>query len=65
MFGDDEITRVDGVGSEFIAAVLRLIQDPALRKAIGARAQTRTQRAFGWDQTLSAYEKVYAQIGAR
>ncbi len=64
LFGDDEILRVDGVGPEFIAAVLRLIKDPALRHSVGARAQARTEQAFGWDKVLSAYEDVYAQVGA-
>ncbi len=63
-FQDDEIVRVEGVGPEFVAAVLRLVADPALRGAIGARARARTLDAFGWHKTLAAYEKVYAQIGA-
>ncbi len=64
LFGDDEIMRTDGVGPEFVAAVLRLIEDPVLRNAIGARAQARTQQALGWEKTLGAYEEVYAQVGA-
>jgi glycosyltransferase involved in cell wall biosynthesis len=64
LFGDSEIIRVGGVGPEFIAAVLRLIKDPGLRHSIGARARVRTEQAFGWEKTLSAYEEAYAQVGA-
>jgi glycosyltransferase involved in cell wall biosynthesis len=63
-FQDDEIVRAEGVGPEFVGAVLRLIADPTLRSAIGARARTRTVETFGWQKTLAAYERVYAQIGA-
>ncbi len=64
VFQEGEIVRVEGVGPQFVTAVLRLIQDPALRSAIGARAQARTQEQFGWEKTLAAYEEVYARIGA-
>jgi glycosyltransferase involved in cell wall biosynthesis len=64
LFQDDEIVRVEAVDEGFVAAVLRLIEDPGLRMAIGARAQARTQREFGWDKTLAAYEEVYAKVGA-
>jgi glycosyltransferase involved in cell wall biosynthesis len=55
--------RVDGVGPEFAAAVLRLIRDPQLRARIGARARQRTLQAFGWHKTLAAYEDLYASLG--
>jgi glycosyltransferase involved in cell wall biosynthesis len=64
LFQDDEMVRVEGVGPQFVAAVLRLLADPRLRGAIGGRAQARTLKAFGWHKTLAAYEDVYAQIGA-
>ena len=64
LFQDDEIVRVETVDEGFVAAVLRLIEDPALRTGIGARAQARTMKEFGWEKTLAAYEEVYAGIGA-
>ncbi|MBM4429792.1 MAG: glycosyltransferase family 4 protein [Chloroflexi bacterium] len=64
LFADDEIVRVDGVGPQFTAAVLRLIEDPALRQAMGTRARARTVREFGWEKTLAQYEQMYARIGA-
>jgi glycosyltransferase involved in cell wall biosynthesis len=64
LFQDDELVRVEGVGPEFIAAVLHLIADPAMRSAMGRRAQARTEEAFGWEKTLAAYEEVYDSIGA-
>jgi glycosyltransferase involved in cell wall biosynthesis len=64
LFQEDELVRVEGVGPQFVAAVLHLISDPVSRVAIGARAQARTLEAFGWHKTLAAYEEVYAQIGA-
>jgi len=63
LFRDDEIVRVEGVSPQFVAAVLRLIADPPLRSAIGARAQARTLKEFGWKKSLAAYEEVYARIG--
>jgi glycosyltransferase involved in cell wall biosynthesis len=63
VFAEDEIVRVDGVGPEFAAAVLRLIRDPQLRARIGARARQRTLQAFGWHKTLAAYEDLYASLG--
>ncbi len=60
-FADDEIVRVEAVDERFVAAVLRLIEDPALRNELGRRAQLRTVREFGWDKTLAAYEDVYAR----
>jgi len=63
MFTEDEIVRVDGVGPQFAAAVLRLIRDPGLRAETGARARQRTVQSFGWERTLSAYEELYAEIG--
>jgi len=63
LFCDDEIVRVDGVGPEFTAAVLALIDDRTRREAMGARAQARTLREFGWDKTLAEYERMYARIG--
>jgi len=65
LFRDDEIVRVQDAGSAFSAAVLRLLRDPAARRAIGARAQARTRSSLGWARTLTAYEDVYAGIGAK
>jgi glycosyltransferase involved in cell wall biosynthesis len=62
-FSEDEIVRVEGVGPQFAAAVLRLVRDPELRARIGARAHLRTLQTFGWHKTLSAYEDVYASLG--
>ena len=63
VFGEDEIVRVDGVGPEFAAAVLRLMGDRQLRARVGARALRRTQQTFGWQKTLAAYEELYAGLG--
>jgi glycosyltransferase involved in cell wall biosynthesis len=63
MFLEDEILRVNGVGPQFAAAVLRLIRDPQLRAQMGARAHERTLQVFGWQKTLSAYEELYAELG--
>jgi glycosyltransferase involved in cell wall biosynthesis len=63
LFADDEIVRVDDVGPQFTAAVLRLIEDPALRQDMGARARARTVQEFGWDKTLAQYERMYTRIG--
>ena len=65
LFGDNEIVRVQDAGSAFDAAVLRLLRDPASRQALGARAQARTEAAFGWARMLTAYEGVYAGIGVK
>jgi len=60
-FNDDEIVRVEAVDQRFVAAVLRLIEDGALRTAIGARVQLRTRRELGWDKTLAEYEQACAK----
>ena len=64
LFADDEIIRTKAVDEGFVAAVLRLMEDPGLRSAIGARAEARTRKEFGWDKTLAAYEDFYTKIGA-
>jgi len=60
-FDDDEIIRVPGVGQQFVSAVLRLIEDETLRNTLGARAEARTRRRFGWDRALAAFEEAYAK----
>jgi glycosyltransferase involved in cell wall biosynthesis len=62
-FAEDEIVRVDGLGPQFSAAVLRLIRDPDQRAGIGSRAYQRTAQTFGWHKTLGAYEELYASLG--
>jgi glycosyltransferase involved in cell wall biosynthesis len=64
LFADDEIIRTKAVDEGFVAAVLRLMEDPGLRSAVGARAEARTRKEFDWDKTLGAYEDFYAKIGA-
>jgi glycosyltransferase involved in cell wall biosynthesis len=61
-FRDDELVRVEGVDEHFVEAVLRLIEDPALREDLGQRARARTELEFGWQRTLDAYEAVYERI---
>ena len=61
-FAEDEILRVEAVDARFVEAVLRLIEHPAERQAIGQRAQLRTAREFGWEKTLAAYESIYVRV---
>jgi glycosyltransferase involved in cell wall biosynthesis len=63
LFAGDELVRVPDAGESFAAAVSQLIENPALREALGGRARARTEAAFGWGRTIAAYEAVYASMG--
>jgi glycosyltransferase involved in cell wall biosynthesis len=64
MFGEDELIRVAGVGAQFVNTLMQLIENPQWREEIGQRGQARTEKEFGWEKALAAYEAVYAKLGA-
>ncbi len=49
-----------GDGAAFSEALLRLVNDPALRASLGEAAQQRVWREFGWDKRVGALEQCYA-----
>lgn len=61
-FDEDELVRVKTVDEHFVAAVLRLLAEPALREAMGQRARARTVREFSWQHTLDSFDEIYTQV---
>jgi glycosyltransferase involved in cell wall biosynthesis len=45
----------------FAAAVLRLMDEPALRARLGACAQQTVARDHSWDEVAARVEQVYAR----
>jgi glycosyltransferase involved in cell wall biosynthesis len=48
-----------GDSAAFVAAVVRLLRDPALAESFGAAAQQRIRTEFTWDKLASQVESVY------
>ena len=63
-FAEDEIVRTEAVDEGFLAAVLRLIEEPAWRNGVGERAQLRTQQVFDWSKALTEYDHIYSRLAA-
>jgi len=61
-FGEDEIVRTDAVDADFVAAILHLIEEPAWRSQVSARAQLRTRQVFDWNKAVTQYERIYTQV---
>jgi len=64
-FAADELLRLEAVDERFVQAVLGLIENRSLRDDMGRRARARTEREFGWERTLAAFEAVYRQVTTR
>ena len=47
------------------AAASALLDDPARRAGMGARARQRVAEHFGWERHLDAYETLYRRLGRR
>lgn len=48
--------------AEFSAAIVRLLADPAERLALAARARAWACAHLGWDASVQAYSRLYAQL---
>ncbi|MBM3582500.1 MAG: glycosyltransferase family 4 protein, partial [Alphaproteobacteria bacterium] len=47
------------------AALIRLIENPELRKEMGAAARARTKATFDWSVVLASYRALWAELAAR
>ena len=61
--GEDALVRADWPG--FAGAVVRLLEDPALRERIGAAARRTVESRFDWKAIGEAARESYAEILAR
>jgi glycosyltransferase involved in cell wall biosynthesis len=50
--------------SAFAESVLRLVDDPGLRKDMGAAARERIGRVFSWDAMADAYARLFKAVAA-
>jgi 1,2-diacylglycerol 3-alpha-glucosyltransferase len=53
----------DGDVEGFAAAILALLDDPALAHRLGERARHTAQTEYTWDRAASAIEEIYGQVG--
>ena len=53
----------DGDAEGFAAAILALLDDPALAHRLGERARHTAQTEHTWDRAASAIEEIYEQVG--
>jgi len=56
---------VEPAAEEFAAAMLRIIEDPALRERLGAAARDEVRRRFSAERMVENTAKVYAEVLAR
>jgi glycosyltransferase involved in cell wall biosynthesis len=52
-----------GMASAMAAAILALLDDPALARRLGEQARETAQRDYGWERAAAAIEDVYKQVG--
>lgn len=58
----EEILLTEDVDDEFIALVLRLIGDTALREGLGQRARQKLLTRYSWEREVGKFEKLYQEL---
>jgi 1,2-diacylglycerol 3-alpha-glucosyltransferase len=53
----------DGDAPGMAAAILALLDDPALAHCLGENARQTAQRDYTWDRAVEAIEEIYEQVG--
>jgi glycosyltransferase involved in cell wall biosynthesis len=59
---DAVLTVPDGDTSAFAAAILRLLDDPALARSLGRRARRAAEEDHSWERTAEGVEGVYMRM---
>jgi glycosyltransferase involved in cell wall biosynthesis len=62
--GEDGILVDPEDAPAFAAALRRVLEDPALRATLSAAGRSRVQ-AFGWEQVVAQYKRLYADVQAQ
>jgi glycosyltransferase involved in cell wall biosynthesis len=57
-----EILLTEGLGEEFIEAVLALLKDEKMRKALGESARERVVAQYGWEMGVREFERLYERL---
>lgn len=60
-----EIIVTDQVDEEFIAVILRLIENEKLRDILGKNARKKVEEQYGWEQEAKKLQELYISIGGQ
>jgi len=57
-----EIILTEGLGEEFLEAVLTLLKDEGMRKMLGEGARERVEAQYRWEMGVKKFERLYERL---